>query len=458
MPATENKFVMGSDRIPRAWYNLNADMPVPMVPPLNPQTGEPVTPEFLSVLSPMALLAQDVSPDAEIEIPEPVREIYSLWRPTPLLRATRLERALGTPAHIYYKYEGVSPVGSHKPNTAVAQAFFAKEEGVKAFTTETGAGQWGSALSMACGFFDLDCEVFMVRVSYDQKPFRRFVMESYGATVYASPSPHTNFGRHLLETQPDHPGSLGVAVSEGVEAAVTSGGAKKYSLGSVLPHVCLHQTVIGLEAIDQMEMAGEYPDIVIGCAGGGSNFSGIAFPFVRDKVRQNRDTRIIAVEPAACPTLTKGTYTWDYGDTAGLAPIIKMHTLGHTFIPGSIHAGGLRYHGMSPQVSALVHGGVVEAQAYDQVETFEAGVMFARAEGLLPAPESNHAVKAAIVEALACKDTGDEKVILFNLSGHGNFDMAAYDRYLRGDMEPFDHPEEEIEAAMADLPQVSFEG
>ena len=458
MAMTENKFVMGSDRIPLAWYNLNADMPVPMVPPLNPQTGEPVTPEFMSVLSPMALLAQDVSPDAEIEIPEPVREIYSLWRPTPLFRATRLEKALGTPAHIYYKYEGVSPVGSHKPNTAVAQAFFAKEEGVKAFTTETGAGQWGSALAMACGFFDLDCEVFMVRVSYDQKPFRRFVMESYGATVYPSPSEHTSFGRHLLETQPDHPGSLGVAVSEGVEAAVASEGAKKYSLGSVLPHVCLHQTVIGLEAIEQMEMAGEYPDIVIGCAGGGSNFSGIAFPFVRDKVRENLSTRIIAVEPAACPTLTKGSYTWDFGDTAGMAPIIKMHTLGHTFIPGSIHAGGLRYHGMSPQVSALVHGGVVEAQAYDQVETFEAGVMFARAEGLLPAPESNHAVKAAIVEALACKESGDEKVILFNMSGHGNFDMAAYDRFLRGDMEPFDHPEAAIEAAMADLPSVNFEG
>ena len=333
------KFLLPEDHIPKAWYNLNADMPVPMMPPLNPQTGEPVTPEFMSVLSPMGLLAQDMSPDAEIEIPDEVREIYALWRPTPLLRARRLEQALGTPAHIYYKYEGVSPVGSHKPNTAVAQAFYAKQEGVKAYTTETGAGQWGSALSMACSFFDIACEVFMVRVSYDQKPFRRFVMESYGAQVYASPSPHTSFGRSLLESHPDHPGSLGVAVSEGVEAAATSNGAKKYSLGSVLPHVCLHQTVIGLEAIEQMEMAGEYPDIVIGCAGGGSNFAGIAFPFVRDKVRNNLDTRIIAVEPAACPTLTKGEYTWDFGDTAGMAPIIKMHTLGHTFPAASTPAG-----------------------------------------------------------------------------------------------------------------------
>lgn len=452
------KFILPDSHIPKAWYNINADMPVPMLPPLNSQTGEPVTPEFMSVLSPMALLAQDVSPDAEIEIPEPVREIYGLWRPTPLLRARRLEQALGTPAHIYYKYEGVSPVGSHKPNTAVAQAFFASQEGVKAYTTETGAGQWGSALSMACSFFDIACEVFMVRVSYDQKPFRRFVMETYGANVYASPSPHTEFGRSLLAQNPDHPGSLGIAVSEGVEAAVASNGAKKYSLGSVLPHVCLHQTVIGLEAIEQMEMAGEYPDVVIGCAGGGSNFAGIAFPFVRDKVRRGLNTRIVAVEPSACPTLTRGEYTWDYGDMAGMAPIIKMHTLGHNFIPESIHAGGLRYHGMSPQVSALVNGGMVEAEAYDQVATFEAGVTFAQTEGLIPAPESNHAVMAAIREAMACKESGQEKVILFNLSGHGNFDMAAYDRFLRDEMERFDHPEDAIREAMKQLPTVTFPG
>lgn len=454
--SSDTKFLLPDSAIPKAWYNINADMPVPMMPPLNPQTGEPVTPEFMSVLSPMALLAQDMSTDQYIEIPEPIREIYALWRPTPLLRARRLEQALGTPAHIYYKYEGVSPVGSHKPNTAVAQAYFAKEEGVKAFTTETGAGQWGSALSMACNFFDIDCEVFMVRVSYDQKPFRRFVMETYGATVYPSPSDQTNFGRHLLETQPDHPGSLGVAVSEGVEAAVASNGAKKYSLGSVLPHVCLHQTVIGEESLQQMEMAGEYPDIVIGCAGGGSNFAGIAFPFVRENIHSNKGTRIIAVEPAACPTLTQGEFTWDFGDTAGMAPIVKMYTLGHTFIPAGIHAGGLRYHGMSPQVSALVDGGLVEAQAIDQVDSFEAGVMFGRAEGILPAPESNHAVRAAINEALKCKESGDEKVILFNLSGHGNFDLAAYDAFQSGTLERYEYPAEAVAAAMSDLPKVTF--
>lgn len=452
----QTRFELPQDRIPRAWYNLNADMPAPMVPPLHPQTQEPVTPEFLSVLSPMALLGQDVSPDAEIEIPDPVRDIYKLWRPTPLFRAVRLERALDTPAHIYYKYEGVSPVGSHKPNTAVAQAFYLADEGGKCFTTETGAGQWGSALAMACNFFDLGCEVYMVRVSYDQKPMRRHVMESFGATVYPSPSTHTNAGRTLLEQDPHHPGSLGTAISEGIEAAVMSNGEKKYSLGSFLPHVLLHQTVIGLESLEQMEMAGEYPDIVIGCAGGGSNFGGIAFPFLRENVRNGRKTRIVAVEPSACPTLTRGEVAWDFADVIGMAPIVRMHTLGHTFVPPGIHAGGLRYHGMSPQVSALVESGHIEAVAIDQVDTFDGGIQFARAEGILPAPESNHAVRAAIDEALACKETGEEKVILFNLSGHGNFDMAAYGKHAAGELERYEYPEADIANAMTKLPEVSF--
>ena len=452
------RFDLPESEIPRAWYNINADMPVPMFPPLHPGTQEPVTPEFMSVLSPMGLLAQDMSSDDQIEIPDPVRDIYKLWRPTPLLRARRLEEALQTPAHIYYKYEGVSPVGSHKPNTAVAQAFYLKDEGGKAFTTETGAGQWGSALSLACNFFDLGCEVYMVRVSYDQKPFRRHVMESYGASVFASPSDRTESGRSLLAERPDHPGSLGIAISEGIEAAVTSNGEKKYSLGSFLPHVLLHQTVIGEEALKQMDLAGEYPDIVIGCAGGGSNFGGIAFPFVRENIRNNRGTKIIAAEPASCPSLTKGTYTWDWADGTKLAPICKMHTLGHTFIPPGIHAGGLRYHGMSPQVSALVDAGQVEATAIDQVDTFEGGVLFAKAEGILPAPESNHAVRAAINEARACAESGDEKVILFNLSGHGNFDMAAYEAYHAGRLERHEYREEDITAAMEHLPTVEFAG
>jgi tryptophan synthase beta chain len=450
------RFDLPVSRLPTTWVNLNPDIPVPMYPPLHPGTKEPVTAEFMSVLSPMALLGQDMSPDPDIEIPDEVRDIYALWRPTPLLRAVRLERELDTPAHIYYKYEGVSPVGSHKANTAVAQAYYAKQEGVTAFTTETGAGQWGSALAMACRMFDLACEVYMVRVSYDQKPFRRYVMESYGATVHASPSPHTNAGRTILEERPDHPGSLGIAISEGIEAAVASNGEKKYSLGSFLPHVLLHQTVIGQEALAQMEMAGEYPDVVIGCAGGGSNFGGIAFPFVRENLRHGRGTRIIAVEPAACPTLTKGDYTWDAADGVGLAPIVKMYTLGHTFVPAGIHAGGLRYHGMSPQVSALVKGGHIEAQAIDQVDTFEGGVQFARAEGILPAPESNHAVRAAINEAVACRESGEKKVILFNLSGHGNFDMLAYSQFLNGELPRYEYPEEEIAEAMTKLPEVDF--
>jgi len=454
----EIRFALPASELPRAWYNLNADMPVPMAPPLHPQTKEPVTPEFLSVLSPMALLAQDVSADDFIGIPEPVRDVYKLWRPTPLMRAVRLERALGTPAHIYYKYEGVSPVGSHKPNTAVAQAYYASQEGATAFTTETGAGQWGSALAMACAMFGMDCEVYMVRVSYDQKPFRRVLMESYGATVYASPSTETQSGLGCLEQWPEHPGSLGIAISEAIEAAVTSGGAKKYSLGSFLPHVLLHQTVIGEEALRQMDMAGEYPDVVIGCAGGGSNFGGIAFPFLRENLRNGRRTRIVAVEPAACPTMTRGEYTWDSADGVGLAPICKMYTLGHTFVPPGIHAGGLRYHGMAPQVSALVNSGHIEARAIDQVDTFEAGIAFARAEGVLPAPESNHAIRAAMDEAVLARESGEAKVILFNLSGHGNFDMSAYAQYLAGELPRYEYPEEDIAEAMRHLPEVAFTG
>ncbi len=451
---TTTRFNLPESALPRAWYNLNADLPTPLPPPLHPATKQPVDFEFMSVISPRGLIAQDVATDAEIEIPEPVRDLYKLWRPTPLMRAHRLERVLGTPAHIYYKYEGVSPVGSHKANTAVAQAFYLKEDGGECFTTETGAGQWGSALSMGCNFFGLGCEVYMVRISYNQKPFRRYVMEGYGAQVFASPSDRTAAGRKFLAIDPEHPGSLGMAISEGIEAAAVSGGKKKYSLGSFLPHVLLHQTVIGEECLKQMELAGEYPDIVIGCAGGGSNFAGIAFPFVRENLRHGQRTRIIAVEPSACPTLTRGMYTWDFADAAGIAPICKMYTLGHGFVPPGIHAGGLRYHGMAPQVSALLHHGHIEAQAFDQLEIFESGVLFGRAEGVLPAPESNHAVHAAITEARKCTQSGERKVILFNLSGHGNFDMASYAAFLRGDLQRYEHPQAAIEEALKEVPIV----
>lgn len=450
----KTKFVLDESKLPKAWYNINADMPVPPEPVLHPQTLEPVTPDFLGVLFPMSLIMQEISTDEYIEIPQPVREVYKLWRPTPMFRARRLELALDTPAHIYYKYEGVSPVGSHKPNTAVPQAFYNKEAGTKALTTETGAGQWGSALSMACNFFDLDLEVYMVKVSFGQKPYRRILMESYGAQVFASPTDRTQYGRSVLAQTPDSPGSLGIAISEAVEAAATSGGVKKYSLGSVLNHVLLHQTVIGQEVLLQMEMAGEYPDIIIGCTGGGSNFGGFAFPFLREKFKNGKDTKVIAVEPAASPSLTKGRYTFDYGDTAKMAPIVKMHTLGHDFVPPTIHAGGLRYHGMAPQVSALVEHGYVEARAVHQLDTFRAAMTFMRSEGLVPAPEPTHAIAVAIEEALKCKETGEEKVIAFNLCGHGHFDMAAYDTYLKGELEDYEYPEADIEAAMANLPQV----
>jgi tryptophan synthase beta chain len=449
------KFLLDERDMPRAWYNINADMPVAPAPVLHPGTMEPVTPEFLSVLFPMPLIAQEVSTDRWIDIPEPVRDIYRLWRPTPFFRARRLEQALETPAHIYYKYEGASPVGSHKPNTAVAQAYYNKIAGTQALTTETGAGQWGSALAMACSFFDIDLEVYMVKVSYEQKPYRRVLMESYGAEVFASPTGRTQYGRALLAEQPDSPGSLGIAISEAVEAAATSGGRKKYSLGSVLNHVLLHQTIIGEETLLQLEMAGEYPDVVIGCTGGGSNFGGMAFPFLRKNLQEGRETRVVAAEPAASPSLTRGRYTYDYGDTAKMAPIVKMHTLGHSFVPPSFHAGGLRYHGMSPQISALVEHGYVEARAVKQLQTFEDGLTFARSEGIIPAPESTHAIAVALDEARACRESGEKKVIVFNLSGHGHFDMASYDAYLKGRLEDYEYPAEAVDAAMQDLPQVA---
>ena len=452
----QTRFILNESDLPKYWYNINADSPVPPAPVLHPGTMEPVTPDFLSVLFPMDLILQVISTERYIEIPEEVREIYRLYRPTPLLRAHRLEKALDTPAHIYYKYEGASPAGSHKPNTAIPQAFYNKKAEIKTLTTETGAGQWGSALAMACNFFGLEVEVYMVRVSYNQKPYRRVLMETYGAQVYASPSDRTNYGRSLLAENPDHPGSLGIAISEAVEAAATSNGAKKYSLGSVFDFVLLHQTVIGEEALKQMDMAGEYPDVVISCVGGGSNFAGIAFPFLRENLKNGKRTRLLAVEPTAAPSLTKGAYTFDYGDTARMAPIVKMHTLGHDFIPPAIHAGGLRYHGMAPSICALYDAGHIEAVAVKQKATFEAAIQFARAEGIVPAPESAHGIRTAIDEALDAKAKGEKRIILFNLSGHGHFDLGAYESYLSGKLEDYDYPEEAVKEAMAKLPEVSF--
>jgi tryptophan synthase beta chain len=450
----QTKFTLNENDLPRYWYNINADNPVPPAPVLNPVTMEPVTPEFLSAIFPMGLIMQEVSMERFIEIPEAVREVYKLWRPTPLLRARRLEKALDTPAHIYYKYEGVSPSGSHKSNTAVPQAFYNSVEGTRAMTTETGAGQWGSALSMACKFFNIGLEIYMVRVSYDQKPYRRFLMETYGAHVFASPTNLTNSGRSILAQDPASPGSLGIAISEAVEVAVSSGGAKKYGLGSVLNHVLLHQTVIGEEALKQMDMAGEYPNVVIGCVGGGSNFAGIAFPFLRENLKNGRTTRLLAVEPLATPSLTRGIYAFDYGDTARMAPIVKMHTLGHTFIPPAIHAGGLRYHGMAPALCSLYDSGYIEAVSVRQLPVFEAAVLFAQTEGILPAPESAHAIRTTIDEALKAKESGEKKVILFNLSGHGHFDLSAYNAYLNGQLEDYDLPEEEISNIKNRLPQI----
>ncbi len=452
----QTKFMLAENDLPKYWYNINADMPVAPEPVLNPQTLEPVTPEFLSILFPMELIQQEVSTERYIEIPQEIREIYKLYRPTPLIRARRLEKALDTPAHIYYKYEGVSPAGSHKLNTATAQAFYNKISGTHALTTETGAGQWGSALALACNFFDLDLEVYMVRVSYDSKPYRRIMMQNFGAKVYSSPSNITDFGRSVLEKDPNSPGSLGIAISEAVEVAALSEGKKKYSLGSVLNHVLLHQTVIGEEALMQMDLAGEYPDVVIGCVGGGSNFSGLAYPFLRMNLKEGKKTRLLAVEPTATPSLTKGEYTFDYGDSAKLTPVMKMYTLGHTFMPAPIHAGGLRYHGMAPSLSALCKAGYIDAIAVKQLATFDAAVQFSRAEGIIPAPESAHAIRATIDEALDAKQKGEKRTILFNLSGHGNFDMSAYQAYFEGKLDDFIYPDEEIKRAMVDLPQVNL--
>ena len=450
----QTRFILSESDLPREWYNINADMPVPPAPMLNPQTLEPVTPDFLSVLFPMELILQSISTERYIQIPEEVREVYKLWRPTPLIRARRLEKALDTPAHIYFKHEGTSPTGSHKPNTAIPQAFYNKISGVKALTTETGAGQWGSSLAFAGTLFDIDVEVYMVKVSYHHKPYRRVMMETYGAQVFASPSDRTQYGRSILAENPDNPGSLGIAISEAVEVAATSGGTKKYSLGSVLNHVLTHQSIIGEEALKQMDMAGEYPDVVIGCVGGGSNFAGLAYPFLRGNLREGKRARLVAVEPAAAPSITRGKYTFDYGDTAKMAPVAKMHTLGHGFIPAPIHAGGLRYHGMAPSLSALCDAGYVDAVAVPQLGTFEAAILFAKTEGIIAAPESAHAIRGAIDEALDAKEKGEARVILFNLSGHGDFDMAAYQAYLAGELHDYDYPQEAIEKAMQDLPQV----
>jgi len=442
------KYLLTEDRIPTHWVNLMADLPGDPLPPLNPQTKEPAGPPDLLAIFPESLVLQEVSAEPEVEIPEEVREAYKLWRPTPLYRARRLERALGTPAHIYYKYEGVSPSGSHKPNTAIPQAYENARAGVRKLTTETGAGQWGSSLAFACGMFGLECEVFMVGSSYDQKPYRRSMMETWGATVHRSPSQLTESGR---ANAAHDTGSLGIAISEAVEIAAQNEDIN-YALGSVLNHVLLHQTVIGQETIAQMEMAGEEPDVVIACVGGGSNFGGLVIPWLRRNLRDGATTRFIGAEPAACPTLTKGVYAYDFGDTAGFTPLMPMYTLGHDFVPPPVHAGGLRYHGDSPLVSALVHQGLVEARAYRQSETFAAGVQFARTEGIIPAPEPTHAIRAVIEEAEAAKEAGDERVILFGLCGHGHFDLSAYDAYLAGTLEDPDFSQAEMDRAIAALP------
>jgi tryptophan synthase beta chain len=450
----QTRFKLGEGDIPKFWYNINADNPIPPTPVLHPQTLEPVTPDFLSVLFPTELIHQEISTERYIEIPSEVRDIYKLWRPSPLIRARRLELSLNTPAHIYYKYEGASPVGSHKSNTAIPQAFFNKISGTKALTTETGAGQWGSALAMACSFYNLDLEIYMVKVSYNQKPYRRYLMETYGAKVYPSPTEHTEYGRSTIAENPDNPGSLGIAISEAVEVAVKSGGAKKYSLGSVLNHVLLHQTIIGQEALKQMEIAEEYPDVVIGCVGGGSNFAGIAYPFLQQNLANGKKTRLLAVEPKATPSLTRGVYDYDYGDTAKMAPVVKMYTLGHNFVPPPIHAGGLRYHGMAPSICSLYNAGYIQAIAVPQLSTFQAAIQFARTEGIIPAPESAHAIRAAMDEAEDARIKGDPRIILFNLSGHGDYDMSAYQAYLNGQLDDYEYPDEAIRVSLNNLPNV----
>ncbi|HWP26993.1 MAG TPA: TrpB-like pyridoxal phosphate-dependent enzyme [Xanthobacteraceae bacterium] len=450
----QTKYTLDETGIPKSWYNLIADLPKPLPPVLHPGTKQPVGPADLEPLFPMELILQEVSAERHIDIPEPIRDVYRMWRPTPLMRARRLEEALGTPAKIYYKYEGVSPPGSHKPNTAVAQAWYNKQAGIKKLSTETGAGQWGSSLAFAGALFGIEVTVFQVRVSYDQKPYRRALMETYGARCLPSPSTETESGRAILAKDPKNPGSLGIAISEAVEMAAKDPEVK-YSLGSVLNHVLLHQTVIGQEAIKQLELAGDDPDIIIGCTGGGSNFAGLALPFLGMHLRGGRKRRIIAVEPAACPSLTKGKYAYDFGDTAHLTPLVKMHTLGSTFIPPGFHAGGLRYHGMAPLVSHILELGLIEARAYHQKTCFDAGVQFARCEGIVPAPEATHAVRAAIDEALRCKRDGKKEVILFNLSGHGHFDMGAYISYFEGKLIDQDYDQKQLATALAELPSVA---
>lgn len=445
-----HKILLSEKELPRKWYNIQADLPNPLQPPLNPATKKPVAPEDLAPLFPMSLIEQEVSTERWIEIPEEILSIYKLWRPSPLYRAHRLEKALDTPARIYYKYEGVSPAGSHKPNTAIAQAYYNKAAGIKRLATETGAGQWGSALALGCNFFGLECSVYMVKVSYQQKPYRRSMMEVWGANVFASPTELTKSGRDVLAADPDSPGSLGIAISEAVEDAAGKPDTN-YSLGSVLNHVMLHQTVIGLECKEQLKIVGDYPDYVIGCCGGGSNFAGISFPFLHDVIRDDRKVRAIAVEPEACPTLTRGAFTYDYGDLAGYTPLLMMYTLGHTFIPPGIHAGGLRYHGDSPLISQLCKDKLVEARAYKQEGVFEAALTFARCEGIIPAPETAHAVKCAIDVALECKEAAEEKTILFNFSGHGHFDMTAYDEYLAGNIKDITYPQKLIDESIASL-------
>lgn len=452
MPRTQ--FILTEKDIPTSWYNILPDLPEPLPPVLHPGTGKPVTPDDLKPLFPMALIMQEFSPEKTIEIPEEVQNIYKLWRPTVLHRAYALEKYLDTPAKIYYKYEGTSPPGSHKPNTAVAQAYYNKKEGIKRIATETGAGQWGSSLAFGCCLFGIECKVYMVAISYKQKPYRRLMMETWGAKCVPSPSPDTKAGRAMLEKDPNCNGSLGLAISEAVEDAATHENTH-YSLGSVLNHVLLHQTIIGQEAKKQMEMAGDYPDIIVGCVGGGSNFGGMFLPFVKDKISgKKKNLRIICVEPTSCPSLTKGPYAYDFGDVAGMTPLLKMYTLGHDFMPPPVHAGGLRYHGMAPIICHLYKLGLIEAKAVPQLATFEAGVTFARTEGIISAPETNHAIRVTIDEALKCRESGEKKTILLAHSGHGHFDMAAYESYLTGKLQDYDYPEEKVKEALATLPKV----
>ncbi|HPX60595.1 MAG TPA: TrpB-like pyridoxal phosphate-dependent enzyme [Deltaproteobacteria bacterium] len=450
----QTKILLSEDQIPNQWYNIIPDMPGPLAPVINPQTLKPIAPEDMLPIFPMSLIEQEMSNQRWIDIPDRVREIYKIWRPTPMFRAHRLEQALGTPAKIYYKYEGVSPAGSHKPNSAIPQAYYNKEAGIRRLATETGAGQWGASLSLACSMFGLECTIYMVKVSYTQKPYRKSMMQLWGASVIPSPSEFTNAGRSILAHDPDNMGSLGIAISEAVEDAATHADTN-YALGSVLNHVCLHQTVIGQEAREQMKITGDYPDVVIACCGGGSNFAGLAFPFIADRA-SGKEVRCLAVEPASCPSLTKGVYAFDYGDTAKLSPIAKMYTLGHDFMPPGIHAGGLRYHGESPLISQLYHAGQIEAKAYKQNACFEGAVLFAKHEGIVPAPESSHAVRAAIDEAVLAKEEGKERTILFGLSGHGQLDMGAYDSFLSGNLEDFEYSSEMVQQSLEHLPKINL--